>query len=377
MFKIRILYPREFHKALQKDLRALGLNHFYPSNWGYHGHGDWMTIWRLNLSSRVASRIILELGEFHAQNDREFYQNVYNIAWQQWIHPGLSIKVHTDAWSCFAKDTRFLSLRIKDAIVDKIRNMQGTRPSVNKTDPDVPIWCHGFKNQFIIGLDTTKEPLFKRGWRRQSGVENVHLKENLAAAIILESGWNPKSPLYDPFCGSGTLPIEAAAIGLELPPFMWRSTPFAFEKWPSHDSKSFEKLKKELWKNIPKETQTLMIFGSDLSDNALQLASYHSEIANLSHIISFFKADARRITPPTKIPGWIITNPPYNHRLKTDPKIFNSFLDNLEKEFSNWHISIILPQNFEWPQKIAFKKNTKTIKFHNGPIACYLLNFQL
>jgi putative N6-adenine-specific DNA methylase len=266
----------------------------------------------------------------------------------------------------------FITLKIKDAVCDKIRRLSGRRPSVDTRAPDIPIQGHLTNNQFSLYLDTTGEPLFKRGQRLAAG--EAPLRENLAAGILRLAGWTPGTPLLDPMCGSGTILMEAANIALAIAPGLGRH--FAFEKFTDFDARAWRALiQNQCTRRKPSTPQP--IFGNDISIKALQGARANLTGAGLANVVALTRADVLEICAPAK-EGMIVTNPPYGVRLseqQTLAEFYPKLGDVLKKRFSGWR-AYLLSADMRLPKLIRLAVS-KRIPLFNGALECRLFEYKI
>jgi putative N6-adenine-specific DNA methylase len=290
----------------------------------------------------------------------------------QWFDPAATLRVNVSAVSSPVKSLEFITLRIKDAICDKFRAQTGVRPSVDTVNPDVRIHAFLEAERFTLYLDTSGEPLFKRGARMAGG--EAPLRENLAAGILRLAGWTPDVPLLDPMCGSGTFLIEAARMARGIPPGYRRG--FGFEKLRNFDATA--------WKRIRSQAEAGMrpgasagIFGSDLYGEALKLARENLAAAELLDAVVLKQANALEISAPSG-PGVLVTNPPYGVRLGELEQLagFYPLLGNvLKQRFAGWRV-YIFTADLRLPKLIGLKPSKRTPLF-NGPLECRLYAFEI
>ncbi|HEV8341817.1 MAG TPA: THUMP domain-containing protein, partial [Candidatus Binatia bacterium] len=218
--------PRGLEQLLAEELKDLEAGNIHIVGGGVEFSGDFTLCYRANLESRIASRVLWRVATGPYRSEDDIYRAAYALQWNDWFEPALTIRVDVSAIRCPLKSLNFVTLKIKDAVCDKIRRLSGRRPSVDTRQPDIPIQGHLTERDFTLYLDTTGDPLFKRGKRIAAG--EAPLRENLAAGVLRLAGWVPGIPLLDPMCGSGTFLLEAAQMALDIPPGLGRH--FAFEK---------------------------------------------------------------------------------------------------------------------------------------------------
>jgi putative N6-adenine-specific DNA methylase len=326
----------------------------------------------VNLHSRIASRVLWAIGDGRYRDEEDIYRGVYGVDWQRLFHPALTIRVNVAAVASPLRSLEFITLRIKDAACDKFRAQTGSRPSVDTAKPDVRIHAFLDAERFTIYLDTSGEPLFKRGSRQIAG--EAPLRENLAAGILKLAGWTPGTPLLDPMCGSGTLLIEAAQIARGIPPGYLRG--FAFEKLHSFDAEKFARIRDEAEARIRNDAGA-PIFGSDLFGDALKLARENLVAAGLADSVTLKQANVLEISAPAA-EGLLVTNPPYGVRLGEQEKLaaFYPQLGNvLKKKFAGWR-ACLFTADLRLPKLIGLSPSKRT-PLYNGPLECRLYEFRM
>ena len=280
---------------------------------GVQMHGSWRDALRLNLHSRLAQRVLIELQNSAYRSEQDLYNAAANVAWEIWFTPGQTFKVEITAQHSPLTSLNFAALKIKDAVADRFRHkFNDVRPSVDTRWPDVRIYAHLTTDTVTIYIDTSGEPLFKRGWREDKG--EAPLKETLAAAMIAASGWDDLCrqgvPLYDPCCGSGTIVIEAAQIACNIAPGINRK--FAFQKYLPFQGHVWDGLLDQAEAAITEPSAP--VFGSDVSHRMVDFAGRNAERAGVAHAVQLRGGDALQRMPPA--PGGVmLVNPPYGERI--------------------------------------------------------------
>ena len=272
----------------------------------------------LNLYSRLSQRVLVLLSYTEYRNEQDLYRAACEVAWERWFTPRQSIKVEVTAQHSPLTSLNFAALKIKDAVCDRFRDKAaGVRPDVNTQWPDVRIYVHLTTDSCSLYIDTSGEPLFKRGWREDKGA--APLKETLAAAMIAASGWasgdDDLLPLYDPCCGSGTIAIEAAQIACNIPAGSFRH--FAFEKYVPFQPQAWSAMKRGAAEAVvkPAPGQTALIYGSDVSHRMVDFAQRNAQRAGVADVIDFRGGDALQRMPPIQGGGVMVLNPPYGERI--------------------------------------------------------------
>jgi putative N6-adenine-specific DNA methylase len=364
--------PRGLELLLAEELRQLQAEKIHAVGGGVEFGGDFFLCHRVNLESRIASRVLWQVTTARYRNEDDIYRAAYALPWTDWFEPVRSIRVDVSATKSPLTSLNFVTLKIKDAVCDKIRQLAGHRPSVDTRAPDIPIQGHLTDRDLTLYLDTTGEPLFKRG-QRLATIE-APLRENLAAGILLLAGWVPGIPLLDPMCGSGTILMEAAHLALDIAPGLGR--PFAFEKFKNFEARRWrEFLQKTADRQKPKVP--LPIYGSDLSGDALKAARANLMAHGLEQVVSLKRANVLEISAPAKA-GVIVTNPPYGVRLgerQALAEFYPKLGDVLKKEFSGWR-AYLLSADMQLPKLIRLAASKRT-PLYNGALECRLFEYKM
>ena len=364
--------PRGLEPVLAAELRQLQAEKIRPVGGGVAFSGDFLLCYRANLESRIASRVLWQVATDDYRNEDDIYRTAFALPWTDWFEPARTIRVDVSATKSPLTSVNFVTLKIKDAVCDKIRRLSGRRPSVNTREPDIPIQGHLTDRDLTLYLDTTGEPLFKRGMREATG--EAPLRENLAAGILRLAGWVPGTPLLDPMCGSGTILLEAAHMAIDIAPGLGRH--FTFEKFKNFDGGRWRELRqRSMSRQKPKISQA--IYGSDLSSDVLKAARANLMAAGLEKIVSLKRANVLEIFAPAK-EGIIVTNPPYGVRLgeqQTLAEFYPKLGDVLKKRFSGWR-AYLLSADMRLPKLIRLAASKRTPLF-NGALECRLFEYKM
>jgi len=364
--------PRGLELILAGELRLLGAEKVHAVGGGVQFGGEFFLCYRANLESRVASRILWQVSTDRYRDEDDIYHGAYGLPWIDWFDAARTIRVDVSATKSPLTSLNFVTLKVKDAVCDKIRRLTGRRPSVDTRKPDISIQGHLTDRDFSLYLDTTGEPLFKRGTRMATG--EAPLRENLAAGILRLTGWEPGIPLLDPMCGSGTILLEAALMALDIAPGLGRD--FAFEKFKNFDGRRWrELLQRSQARQRPKTP--LAIYGSDLSGDALKAARANLAASGLEKLVSLKQANVLEIARPAN-EGIIVTNPPYGVRLGEQQelaKFYPKLGDALKKNFAGWR-AYILSADLRLPKLIRLAASKRTPLF-NGALECRLFEYKM
>jgi putative N6-adenine-specific DNA methylase len=373
---------------------------------GVHFSGGWPAALAANLHSRIASRVLLRIAQGPYRSEQDVYALAVEQQWEQWFSAKQTLRVDVTAIKSPLKSLEFTTLRIKDAVCDRLRERTGDRPDIDTATPDVRVFAFLTATACTLYLDTSGEPLFKRGWRLDKGA--APLRENLAAGILRLTGWTPGTPLYDPMCGSGTFLAEAAQVALKLAPGATRQ--FGFERLKPHDRGAWQTLRAaaseaaQAARSAYQASPDLGIYGSDISGDMLVKARANFERAGLPEL-PLKQSDARGMNAPADTPGILVANPPYGERIEvrgrgprgeirennreldeeiafqraqpdqTDAEFFRALGDALKQRFTGWH-AFILTSDRGLPGQLRLRESTKTPLF-NGALECRLFRFDL
>ena len=338
---------------------------------GVHFTGDMRSLYSVNLHSRTGMHALVKLLEITARNNDELYKNVFNYPWYEWISPDDTLSIRSRARSRYFDNAQYASLKMKDALVDRIRKKTGNRPNIDKVNPRYSLFLFIVEDKVTVYLNSSGVSLSKRGYREK--VHKASLNEALAAGIILLSGWKPDQPLYDPMCGSGTFPIEAALIGRNIPAGYYKRG-YAFQKWLHFDNQLWNQIMKEakekiLYKRLP-------VIGYDNVLANIKLSQQNSRRILIHEYVKFKKAEFCDFLPDD--PGMIIMNPPYGERLDEERNLESTYElmgDVLKSNCQNSDV-FILSGNSNLAKHIGLKPKKK-MPLKNGRIDCQLLHFPI
>jgi len=364
--------PRGLELLLAHELRALKAEKVHAVGGGVQFAGDFFLCYRVNLESRIASRVLWQIASDRYHSEDDIYRASYALHWTDWFDAARTIRVDVSAIKSPLTSLNFVTLKIKDAVCDKIRRLSSRRPSVDTHAPDIAIQAHLTDRDLTLYLDTTGEPLFKRGQRLATG--EAPLRENLAAGILRLAGWSPGIPLLDPMCGSATILIEAAHMALDIAPGLGRH--FAFEKFKNFHGRAWRELVQRSTSRQKLKT-ALPIYGSDLSDEVLKAARANLAAGELEKVVSLKRADVLDICAPAN-EGIIVTNPPYGVRLGEQQQLaefYPKLGDALKKHFSGWRV-YLLSADMRLPKLIRLAASKRTPLF-NGALECRLFEYKI
>ncbi len=364
--------PRGLEKVFTDELISFGATHLLTTEGGVGFSGDWALCYRVNLESRLASRVLWRVKETHYRTEQDIYQAVFDLQWPRWFKVSHTIRVNTTALRCPLKSLEFITLLVKDAICDRFRAHCNERPSVDTLTPDVRIHVFIEDEKLMLYLDTSGEPLFKRGVRQHTNIAPI--RENLAAGILRLSGWQPGTPLLDPMCGSGTFLIEAVQMALNIQPGVSRS--FAFEKLLNFDAPKWQAMREQAIaaQLLP---QPLEIYGSDLYGDALKTAWRNLQDAGLSECVELKQANVLEISAPADH-GILVANLPYGERmgeLDELAELYPKLGDALKRKFGGWTAYLFTADKAIL--KLMRLSPSKRTPLFNGAIECRLLEYKI
>ncbi|MBU4612550.1 class I SAM-dependent RNA methyltransferase [Achromobacter sp. GG226] len=364
--------PQGLEAALADELTQLGLTDVQPGRSGVRFRASWLDVMRANLHSRLATRILVQVAHGPIETEDDLLRLAYDTPWERWFGAEQTLRVDTSAIRSPMQSLQYCNLRAKDGICDRLRDREGERPDIDTVRPDARVHVFLDETTATLYLDTSGESLFKRGWRFDKG--EAPLRENLAAGLLALSGWKGDTPLVDPFCGSGTILIEAAFIALGVPPGM--SRPFSFERLRNHDERVWHSLKADAQRQIRTKIEVPLV-GSDIDPRAIDAARQNAERARLGpDTIQFSVAHARDVRPPSDVPGWIVTNPPYGERLETDEDgLWSEWASSLKAHFDGWQVHVITTDR-GLPGLLRLNAQRRT-PLYNGALECRLFAFEI
>jgi putative N6-adenine-specific DNA methylase len=393
------------------QITALPASDLQTLRGGVQLQASWRAAMQLNLHSRLGMRVLIQLAHQPYASEDDIYNAASAVAWEMWFTAKQSFRVEITAQHSPLKSLNFATLRVKDAIADRFRDKSGVRPDVDTQRPDVRVHAHLTDKMLTLYLDTTGEPLFKRGWREDKG--DAPLKETLAAAMLAASGWSmpvltapgeiPPAvpsvagveqglPLYDPCCGSGTIVIEAAQIACRMAAGLQRR--FGFEKLRMYDA--------HVWRQLQDEARAQQcaprapVFGSDLAFRMVDFAQRNAERAGVAKAVNLRGGDALQRMPPCDAPAVMLVNPPYGERIEPGGvagaasmarggrevgqvedggEFFIQLASHWKKNYAGWRAWVLTP-DLKLPGRMRLKESRR-VPMWNGPIECRMFRFDL
>lgn len=354
---------------------------------GVRLRGAWADVMRLNLHSRLTQRVLVQLAHGPYRGEQDLYDAAAAVPWEEWFTPRESFKIELTAHQSPLQSLNFAALRIKDAVADRFRERTGVRPDVDTQWPVVRVFGHLTAETATLYIDSSGEPLFKRGWREDKG--EAPLKETLAAAMIAASGWDATTPLYDPCCGSGTIAIEAAQVACNIAPGLLRR--FGFERLRPHAAAQWLALKAEA--QAARRAPTAPVFGSDVAFRMVDFAERNAQRAGVAEAVQFRGGDALQRMPPVEGGGVMLLNPPYGERIEAAGvagrgrggreqaqmeqagDFFTQLASHWKKNYAGWTAWVLSP-DAKLPSRMRLKESRR-VPMWNGPIECRLFRFDM
>ena len=370
---------RGFEELLKSELTELGAQDAKVAQGGVHYWADDETLYRTLLWSRLSSRILLPIVQAKVFSDLDLYSVVVGVNWLDYFDEKVHFFVDFNGTNQEIRHTQFGAMRVKDGIVDYFERYGRARPNVDKEQPDIRIHAYLNRDDVVLSLDLSGDALHMRGYREDTG--KAPLRETLAAAIMLRSGWRKGTPLVDPMCGSGTLLIEAAQMEAQIAPQLYRLH-WGFDFWLGHNQAAWEKVKEEALAlaEVKKQRENRPHFyGFDLDHRVLQKAKQNAKNAGVAHLMQWQQGDVAAIKNPSpNVAGTVICNPPYGERLGTTPALialYSVFGQRLKQQFAGWNASIFSGE----PSLLDCLRlrSHRQFKAKNGPLDCVQKNYQI
>ena len=365
----KTLYGLE--NVLAGELERLGASGIEPANRAVIFNGNKRLLYTVNYCSRTALSVLSQIAEFRIRSKDDLMKAGARIEWSSIMGPDDTFSIVPVVNSTIFSHSGYAGLVLKDSIADYFRKVSGRRPSVNTEDPSIVINLHISNDRVNVSVDSTVIPLFKRGYRTEQSV--APLNEVLAAGILRISGWNERTTLTDPMCGSGTIPIEAALIACNIPPGKFRNF-FGFQRWKDFDRELFDQVRTE-YDNLIKEPE-VKIYASDISTIAVNQAEANIKKAGLEKFITLQEKDFRNLNKADDN-GMIFLNPPYGERLlpADTGELYNMIGTTLKHNFTG-NTAWLISSNKESLKNIGLKPREKHVLF-NGALECLLLKYEL
>lgn len=357
-------------EILAEEVKKLGGRNVEIKNRAVNCIGDLGFLYKVNYSARMAVKVLVPVFTFKAFKENQFYERLLKFEWDQLMDVNQSFAIDATVYSETFKHSQFMSLKMKDAIADYFRNKYKKRPNVEPKNPDIQFHLHIDRELVTISMDSSGEPLFKRGYRKEQG--EAPINEVLASGMLQIAGWDGKGNFLDPMCGSGTILIEAAMIAMDLPAQIFRKN-FAFQNWKNYDDQLFKTIK-EFRINRVKEF-TGKIIGYDIDARMLNAARINIEAAEMEDVIEVKKQNFFE-TKKEHFPLLMVFNPPYDERITTnDDDFYKKVGDTFKTAYPNT-LAWLISSDLEAVKKIGLRPSRK-VKLFNGKLETRFLQYEM
>lgn len=359
-------------ELLAQELRQLGASSIEIGVRNVSFEGDTGFMYKANLCSRTAIKILKPITAFNIFTEEDLYKRIYEMPWENYMDVKGSLAVNATVFSEVFTHSQYISLKTKDAIVDRFRDREGIRPDVDLDHPSLRINIHIDRNICTVSLDSSGESLHKRGYKVESTLAPIN--EVLAAGILMLSGWKGQCNFLDPMCGSGTILTEAAMIACNIPPNLNREE-FGFETWPDFDVDLYEKIEEAALSKVRDFPHK--IYGFDTDPVAIKKAKENIKSANLQDFIEVKQQDFFQSEKEQDKPLYIVFNPPYDERISVnDVEAFYSSIGNTLKRGYPGTQAWMITSNME-ALKFVGLHPSKKIKLFNGKLEAKLVRYEM
>ena len=365
----KTLYGLE--EILAKELRQLGASEVVIGTRNVSFMGDTGFMYKANLCCRTAIKILKPITVFNVFTEDDLYKRVYNIPWEEYMNTKGSLAVDATVFSKQFTHSKYISLKTKDAIVDRFRDKEGTRPNVDLDHPTLRINIHIDRNIGTVSLDSSGQALHKRGYKVANTIAPIN--EVLAAGMIMLSEWNGQCDFLDPMCGGGTILIEAAMIACNIPPNLNRRE-FGFENWIDFDFDLYKLIEDSALKKI--RDFNFKIFGYDIDAFVLSKAKENIKSANLQEFISVRKQNFFESKKETEKPMYLVFNPPYDERLQVDTEVLYSSIGTALKHNYPGTQAWMITSNMEALKHVGLRPSRR-IKLYNGKLESKFVKYEM
>lgn len=356
-------------QILAEEIKKLGGRNVEVKNRAVTCEGDLGFLYKINYSCRTALKILVPILTFKAWNENRFYDKLFDFQWDTIMDAEQTFAIDSTIHSERFSHSQFMTLKMKDAIVDFFKAKYRKRPDIDTKNPDIKFHLHIDRELVSISLDSSGAPLFKRGYRKAQS--QAPINEVLASGMLQLAGWNGKENFLDPMCGSGTLLIEAAMIALNLPAQIFRKQ-FAFQNWKNYDAELFTKIKDFRINRISEFSGK--IIGYDIDDNVLASARENIQAAELEDVIEIRKQDFFT-SKKEHFPLLMVFNPPYDERIAiNDEEFYKKIGDTFKQNYPNT-LAWLISSDLEAVKKIGLRPSRK-IKLFNGKLECRFLQYE-
>lgn len=356
--------------VLAEEIKKLGGKNVEIKTRAVNCEGDLGFLYKINYSARTAVKILVPIYEFKAFNEHKFYDKLLKFNWDEFMDVNQSFAIDATVHSERFTHSQFMTLKMKDAIVDFFRTKYKQRPNVEPKNPDIKFNLHIDRDFVTVSLDSSGDPLFKRGYRKEQG--EAPINEVLASGMLQIAGWDGKGNFLDPMCGSGTILIEAAMIAMELPAQIFRKK-FAFQNWKNYDEELFQKIK-EFRINRVKEFEGKIV-GYDIDARMLNAAKINIEAAEMEDVIEVKKQNFFE-SKKELFPLLMVFNPPYDERISIKfDEFYKKIGDTFKTSYPNT-LAWLISSDLEAVKKIGLRPSRK-VKLYNGKLETRFLQYEM
>lgn len=356
---------RGLEPVLHQEIKDLRFGKVERQTGGVRFEGTIGDGWKANLWLRTAGKVLLRLERFPAASSDSLHSGILRMPWEEWLAPEGTLRVDAQTTDSALDHSRFIEQRVKDAICDRFREREGVRPSVGGEDADLRVHLHLFRDRATVSVDMSGAPLRKRGWRVDRA--QAPLAETLAAGLVLGSGWGGKSPLIDPFCGSGTILVEAGLIATNTAPGLGREI-FGFERWPNHDARAYERQRAKA-EAERRPLGKVQLVGADREPARVEETLANLEAAGLRGQVE--PGDARHFAPRAGWNGTVVSNLPYGKRVGSDAEVIplhRDFGARLRENCSGYSVALLTAAG-QLAGSLGIP-NARRVPLANGGIEC-------
>ncbi len=368
--KIQIKTFFGLENILFEEIKKLGGRNVEMKNRAVNCEGDLGFLYKINYSARTALKILVPIFEFKAYNEHKYYEKLSRFPWDQYMKINQTFAIDATVYSEKYTHSQFMTLKMKDAIVDFFNHKYDNRPNIDTKHPDIKFHLHIDRDLVTISMDSSGAPLYKRGYRREQG--DAPINEVLASGMLQIAGWDGKGNFLDPMCGSGTILVEAAMIALDLPAQIFRKN-FAFQNWNNYDEELFKKIK-EFRINRIKEF-TGKIVGYDIDNRMLNYARENIESAELEDVIEVKKQDFFE-SKKDLFPLLMVFNPPYDERITIQyDDFYKKIGDTFKQSYPNT-LAWLISSDLEAVKKVGLRPSRK-VKLYNGKLETRFLQYEM
>lgn len=368
--KIQIKTFFGLEEILAEEIKKLGGANVEIKNRAVNCEGDLGFLYKINYSARTALKILVPILEFKAFNENKFYDKLFKIEWDEYLDMNQTFAIDATVYSERFSHSQFMTLKMKDAIIDYFQNKYHTRPNIDTKNPDIKIHLHIDRELVTISLDSSGDALFKRGYRKEQG--EAPINEVLASGMLQLAGWDGKGNFLDPMCGSGTLLIEATMIAMDLPAQIFRRR-FAFQNWKNYDDELFTKIKEVRIARIKEFSGKIV--GYDLDERMLSASRINIESAEMEDVIEVKNQDFFE-SKKELFPLLMVFNPPYDERIEiADDEFYKRIGDTFKKSYPNT-LAWLISSDLDAMKKIGLRPSRK-IKLFNGKLECRFMQYEM